>query len=61
MHKEPLDHDRIFVVHDFLNADECRSFVTRSEQAGYDDATIKTALGDVMYAGPEAAYQLKNF
>ena len=51
MRKEPLDHDRIFVVHDFLNADECRSFVTRSEQAGYDDATIKTALGESVNKG----------
>ena len=27
MRKESLDGDRIFVVHDFLSADECHSFI----------------------------------
>ena len=48
MDKEQLDGDRIFVVHDFLTDEECRSFVARSEQAGYDEATITTASGFVM-------------
>jgi prolyl 4-hydroxylase len=48
MHKESLDGDRIFVIRGFLTAEECVSFVARSEQAGYEDATITTAAGFVM-------------
>jgi len=48
MDKEQLDGDRIFVIHRFLTDDECRSFIGRSEQAGYDEATITTANGFVM-------------
>jgi prolyl 4-hydroxylase len=48
MNKELLDGDRIFVIHGFLMADECDSFVERSERAGYDEATITTADGFVM-------------
>jgi hypothetical protein len=48
MHKECLDGDRIFVVHDFLTADECRSFIDRSEESGYDVASIVTAAGPVI-------------
>jgi prolyl 4-hydroxylase len=48
MHKECLDGDRIFVIHGFLAAEECRAFVARSEQSGYDEATITTASGFVM-------------
>ena len=48
MHKEHFDGDRIFVIHDFLTGDECRSFITRSENAGYDVASIATAAGPVI-------------
>jgi len=48
MQKEQFDDDRIFVVHGFLTDEECRSFVERSEQAGYEEATITTASGFVM-------------
>jgi hypothetical protein len=51
MHKECLDGDRIFVIHDFLTPSECRSFVERSEQEGYDEATITTSAGFVMDKG----------
>ena len=48
MHKECLDGDRIFVIHDFLTPAQCRSFLERSEQEGYDEATITTSAGFVM-------------
>ena len=48
MHKHCFDGDRIFVIHDFLAPAECRSFIERSEQDGYDEATITTAEGFVM-------------
>jgi predicted 2-oxoglutarate/Fe(II)-dependent dioxygenase YbiX len=48
MQCESLDGDRIFVIHGFLTAEECASFVAMSEQAGYEAATITTAAGFVM-------------
>ena len=48
MRKECLDGDRIFVIHDFLTRDECQSFITRSEKAGYEVASITTAAGPVI-------------
>ncbi len=48
MNKEQLDGDRIFVIPGFLTDEECRSFVARSEQAGFEEATITTASGFVM-------------
>ena len=48
MHKESLDGDQIFVIRDFLTAEECGAFVARSEDSGYDAATITTATGFVM-------------
>src|SRR5262245_13590990 len=48
MVKETLDEDRIFVIREFLTAEECDAFVERSERAGYDDATITTSAGFVM-------------
>jgi hypothetical protein len=51
MHKESLDGDRIFVIRGFLTAEECGAFVARSEQAGYEDATISTGAGSVVNKG----------
>jgi predicted 2-oxoglutarate/Fe(II)-dependent dioxygenase YbiX len=48
MQKQCLDGDRLFVIRDFLTPEECAGFVARSEQAGYDDATITTSAGLVM-------------
>ncbi len=48
MDKEQIDGDRIFVIRGFLTPDECRASVERSEQAGYEEATITTASGFVM-------------
>jgi len=48
MRKECFDGDRLFVIRDFLGADECAAFVKRSEDAGYDEATITTGEGFVL-------------
>lgn len=48
MDKEPIDGDRIFVIRRFLTPEECGAFVARSEQAGYEEATITTPSGFVM-------------
>jgi hypothetical protein len=48
MRKECLDGERIFVIHDFLSAEECRSFIARSEETGYDVASITTAAGPII-------------
>jgi prolyl 4-hydroxylase len=45
VHKESLDGDRIFVIHDFLATDECDAFIANSEHAGFDQATITTITG----------------
>lgn len=48
MQKECLDEDRIFVVHGFFTPEECDAAIARSEQAGYDEATINTFGGVAM-------------
>jgi hypothetical protein len=49
MRKELLTpRDDVFVVHDFLSADECQLYVALSETAGYGDAPITTFDGPVM-------------
>ncbi len=48
MIKEMLDGDYIFVIRNFLAAEECAAFVTQSEHSGYEEATITTAAGLVM-------------
>jgi predicted 2-oxoglutarate/Fe(II)-dependent dioxygenase YbiX len=48
MTKESLDGDYIFVIRSFLTPQDCADFITRSEQAGYEEATITTAAGFVM-------------
>jgi hypothetical protein len=45
MMKRGLDGDNIFVIPDFLTGAECTSFITASEQAGYEEATISTLEG----------------
>jgi hypothetical protein len=46
--KHSLDGDRVFVIRGFLTLEECQSYVTASEQAGDEDATISPASGAVM-------------
>lgn len=48
MTRESLDGDHIFVIRNFFSPHECAGFVTQSEQAGYEEATITTAAGFVM-------------
>jgi predicted 2-oxoglutarate/Fe(II)-dependent dioxygenase YbiX len=48
MQKQCLDGDRILTIDAFLTAEECASFVARSEAGGYEDAPITTAAGFVM-------------
>jgi hypothetical protein len=45
MTKQSLDGESIFLVHDFLSPEECASFIARSEQAGYEAATVSTLDG----------------
>jgi hypothetical protein len=51
MRKECLDGDRIFVIHDFLPADECDSFIARSEKAGFELASFTTPTGPTINRG----------
>jgi hypothetical protein len=44
MEKEQILGDSVFVIHDFLSAEECEGYVAASEEAGYGDAPITTAL-----------------
>ncbi len=48
MNKELLDGETLFVIHDFLDPDECQRLIEFSEEIGYDEATITTASGGVM-------------
>jgi prolyl 4-hydroxylase len=45
MEKERIDGDRIFIIRDFCAEQECDAFVAGSENAGYQDASIKTVAG----------------
>jgi predicted 2-oxoglutarate/Fe(II)-dependent dioxygenase YbiX len=46
--KERLDGDDVFVLRDFLTPHECREFIARSEQLGYEEAPLTTAAGAVV-------------
>ena len=48
MTKESLSGDSIFVIRNFLTLQECQTFVARSEDAGYEEATINTSAGPTM-------------
>jgi hypothetical protein len=50
MHLEPLDGERVFVIHDLLSPRECEDLVTRSETIGYAAAAV----------GGELIPQLRN-
>ena len=41
----------LFSLHEFLTPEECEAFIARSEQAGYEEATINTLAGTL--ARPE--------
>ena len=40
MHRELIDGDRLFVIHDFLSPEECARQVERSEAVGYETFKI---------------------
>ena len=48
MKKTLLNGEAVFVIRKFLTPQECDAFVARSEEAGFEDATITTAAGSVM-------------
>jgi predicted 2-oxoglutarate/Fe(II)-dependent dioxygenase YbiX len=48
MHREDLQGDLLFVIHDLLSEEECRRAIGISEGLGYIDAPLTTPLGFVM-------------
>lgn len=48
MRRELLHGEDIFVIHDFLTAEECARFIATSEAAGYEDAPLGGAGGVVV-------------
>lgn len=48
MRKESLVGDDIFVIHDFLTAEECCRLIAAAEAAGFGDAPITTGGGFVV-------------
>ena len=60
MEKQQLvSGDFVFVVRGFLSPEECARFITRSEEQGYDDAPITTAL-EKQYGGGTVAIIQSN-
>jgi hypothetical protein len=51
MRKELLDKENVFLIHNFLSAEECEQFIARGEEIGFDEAPITTAAGPVMRKG----------
>jgi prolyl 4-hydroxylase len=45
MKRENLDGDRVFLIHDFLSAEECTAHIAATEALGYRDAPITTSFG----------------
>jgi len=48
MHREDLQGDLLFVIHDFFSPEECERSIGISEGLGYIDAPITTPRGFVM-------------
>jgi hypothetical protein len=48
MHRRCLDGERVFVIDEFLTADECGSLIARDERSGYQEAPITTSDGSVV-------------
>ena len=45
MNKTSLIGQKLFLIDDFLSAQECEQFIAQSEQSGYEEATITGAGG----------------
>ncbi len=50
MPEETWLNDSIFVVEDFLTAEECQQYIKMSEDIGYEDALVNTPQGQVRRA-----------
>ncbi|MDB5341566.1 MAG: hypothetical protein JWN70_7185 [Planctomycetaceae bacterium] len=48
MLKQEYLKDMIFVIDEFISPEECQQFIARSEEIGYDEATITTRSGPMM-------------
>ena len=48
MTREELLGKNVFVIHDFLSAEECGHFIAESEAQGYEDAPVTTVFGPVV-------------
>ena len=48
MHREQLKGDWVFVIHDFLSADECAAHILAAETVGFRTAPINSSAGVVM-------------
>ena len=48
MRKEELNGNRVYVIHDFFSPKVCQAHIERSEELGYEEAMITTAVGQVM-------------
>ena len=45
MNNTPLIGQKLFLIDDFLSAQECQGFIAQSEDGGYEEATITGAGG----------------
>lgn len=45
MKKEQLRGDQVFLIHEFLQPEECTQYIASSEDRGYEDAPITTSAG----------------
>ena len=45
---EKLGGDRVFLIHQFLFAEECKCLIARGEAGGFQEAPITTAAGFVL-------------
>ena len=45
MHREQLEGELVYVVHDLLTPEECADYISVSEEIGYTNAPITTASG----------------
>lgn len=48
MHRQDLDENDIFSIHDFLSPQECENFIAAGERMGFADAPINSYSGVVV-------------
>jgi hypothetical protein len=59
MIKEELDSDRIFVLHEFLSADECVALVRRSKDFSYETGTVGGVIAEGLRNNERALFDDK--